>query len=123
MHDQHLQAAAGGGEALPLEAVDGGYLGAAHAALLGGLALEPLLVGLSDAYELARWAAGVGGGVGHGWVGGTRWGAACCRLQPPRPTLSHQTRVPQAGGERRCGAGGRQHRLGAALQVHARHAQ
>ena len=61
MHDQRLpaQAAAGAqGEALAVEAVEGGYLGAAHAALLGGLALEPLLVGLSDAYELARWVGG-----------------------------------------------------------------
>ena len=98
MHDQRLPAHAhAAGEALAVEAVEGGYLGAAHAALLGGLALEPLLVGLSDAYELARW-------VGAGWLGGSvkdvgspagvRGGAtrqACQLLNPPYlPTPAHQ---------------------------------
>ena len=42
-----------GGE-LPLEAVAGCYLAALHSCLLGELRLEPLVVGLSDGYELCR---------------------------------------------------------------------
>lgn len=56
MHDQRAAwAAAGPTRELALEAVEGAYLAAAHGALLGELRLEPLLVGLSDAYELCRW--------------------------------------------------------------------
>jgi len=52
MHDQQQQWSAGG--ELPLSAVEGPYLAAAHAALLGELRFEPLVLGLSDAYELCR---------------------------------------------------------------------
>ena len=48
---------------LPLESVDGAYLAALHSSLLGELRLEPLVVGLSDAYELCRWVLGF-------WQGG-----------------------------------------------------
>jgi hypothetical protein len=65
MHDQGRPWRGRGGSDLPLDAVEGRYTCAAQAALLGGLRLEPLLVGLSDAYEMCRWgqAGGVAAGV------------------------------------------------------------
>ena len=51
MHDQPEWRCSG----LELATVDGAYLAAAEAALLGELRLEPLVMGLSDAYELCRW--------------------------------------------------------------------
>lgn len=46
-----------GGEQLSMvEAGDVCYLEALRACLLGGLTMEPLLLGLSDGYELCRWA-------------------------------------------------------------------
>ena len=80
MHDQQWQAhpgASGGGQAelaeLPLEAVEGGYLAALHACLLGELRLEPLVVGLSDGYELCRCGDGCLGGLS----GQGSWAGAC----------------------------------------------
>lgn len=39
-----------------MEAADACYLDALRACLLGGLTMGPLLLGLSDGYELCRWA-------------------------------------------------------------------
>ena len=69
MHDEQRWV---GGE-LALCAVRVEYLSAAQGALLGALRLEPLLVGLSDGYELCRrvqgWQSGGGGGGGGGCGG------------------------------------------------------
>jgi hypothetical protein len=57
MYDrQHLWQGPGGAvtSELRLEGVEGAYFEAAQAAVLGELRLEPLVVGLSDAYELCR---------------------------------------------------------------------
>lgn len=77
MHDQQWQphpdgAAAGAPAALPelpLEAVEGGYLAVLHACLLGELRLEPLVVGLSDGYELCRCELAGAGGERVGGLG------------------------------------------------------
>jgi hypothetical protein len=47
------------GEEVGADAVEDCYVRAAQAALLGGLRVDPLLVGLSDAYELCRQVARV----------------------------------------------------------------
>ncbi|KAL4433860.1 hypothetical protein ABPG75_000301 [Micractinium tetrahymenae] len=69
MHDQQHRRA--GGPELPLAEVEGPYLEAAQGALLGELRMEPLVLGLSDAYELCRLiesdAAALAGRPAH-WV-------------------------------------------------------
>ncbi|KAL4419518.1 hypothetical protein ABPG77_005749, partial [Micractinium sp. CCAP 211/92] len=69
MHDQRQRWA--GSAELPLEQVEGPYLEAAQGALLGKLRMEPLVLGLSDAYELCRLiegdAAALAGRPAH-WV-------------------------------------------------------
>ena len=70
---------------LALEEVDGSYVAALQAALLGELRVEPLVVGLSDAYELCRQAAaccgcGCGCRAGGAQEGTASPGAGChCR--------------------------------------------
>lgn len=66
MHD--MQQRGGSGGTLPLDQVEGSYLAAAQGALLGELRLEPLVMGLSDAYEQCRW-----GRAGLGWCGVVLW--------------------------------------------------
>lgn len=66
---------------MPLEAVEGSYLAAAHGALLGGLAMEPLVVGLSDGYELCRWVVVVVGVVVGGWGGKGGWKAEAGQIE------------------------------------------
>lgn len=70
------------GEEVGADAVEDCYVRAAQAALLGGLRVDPLLVGLSDAYELCRQVARVQlgrqlnplarGCAQGGWLGGRR---------------------------------------------------
>lgn len=69
MHDQPGRWT--GSAELPVEQVEGAYLEAAGGALLGELRMEPLVLGLSDAYELCRLiesdAAALAGRPAH-WV-------------------------------------------------------
>ena len=76
MGDQQAWA---GGE-VPLEAVGAPYLAAAHGALLGELRLDPLLVGLSDGYELCR-RGGAGRAAAAAALPPTERG--CCQLLLP----------------------------------------
>lgn len=89
MHDQQWQACCASAPAqrqegstseLPLESVEGCYLAALHSSLLGELRLEPLVVGLSDGYELCRWVLCLhqGGGLQC-----EEWASSSTAFKPP----------------------------------------
>lgn len=80
-----------GGEQLSMvEAAEACYLEALRACLLGGLTMEPLLLGLSDGYELCRWAGEEGccAGVAALVVG-------ACQAMPVHQKLIDQKLIDQ----------------------------
>jgi hypothetical protein len=88
--DGNMCGSRGSGE-LALEQVEGRYLAALQAALLGELRVEPLVVGLSDAYELCRQAAACCLRLRSLWVvegsahAGLGLGASECLRMPAPP--------------------------------------